>query len=156
MIERVAAEQAVDVYDVEMSGRVLRVMVDSPEGASLDTCARFSRALSAELDYRDLMPGKYFLEVSSPGIERPLRRPADFVRAVGSSVKVVTTGGAIEGRLVAADEQGLGVELPPVAGSAETRWIEYAQVRRARVRVSDEELFAGSRDRRQSSKRKDE
>lgn len=144
------------MYDVEMSGRVLRVMIDTPEGASLDTCARFSRALSDELDYRDLMPGKYFLEVSSPGIERSLRRPSDFVRAVGTTVKVVTTNGAVEGRLVAADEQGIGVELPPEAGAAETRWIDHAQVKRARTRVSDDELFAGSRDRRQSSKRKDE
>lgn len=156
VIERVAAEQAVEVYDAEMSGRVLRVMIESPQGTSLDSCAQFSRALSAELDYRDLMPGKYFLEVSSPGVERQLRRPADFVRAVGSLVKVVTAEGSLEGRLVRADDCSIAVELPPAEGASETRLLEYSQVRRARVRVSDAELFADGRGHRQSSKRNDE
>jgi ribosome maturation factor RimP len=149
-------EQRIEVCDIELSGRVLRVTVESPDGISLDRCASFSRALSSELDYRDLMPGKYFLEVSSPGIERQLRRPSEFSRVVGSLVRVVSRSGTVEGRLIAADEQGIAVELPPSGGAAETRWYAYDGVKRARIRVPDSELFASGRDQRQSSKRKDE
>ncbi len=155
-VERVATEQGVALYDIEISGRVLRIAIESPRGTSLDACARFSHALSAELDYRDLMSGRYFLEVTSPGIERKLRRPEDFIRALGQMVKVVSSIGPLEGRLVAADADGIAVELDPAKGAAETRFLEYRQVTRAQVRVSDEELFSDNRDRRQSSKRNDE
>jgi ribosome maturation factor RimP len=155
-VARVADDQSVHVHDVELSGRVLRVTIESPDGISLDRCAEFSKALSAELDYRDLMPGKYFLEVSSPGVERRLRRASDFVGAVGSQLKLTTRGGQVEGRLSTADENGIAVELPPTRGSAETRWIPYGDIKRARVCVSDNELFARGGDQRQSTTRKDE
>lgn len=155
-VARVADAQSVHVHDIELSGRVLRVTIESPDGTSLDRCAEFSKALSSELDYRDLMPGKYFLEVSSPGVERRLRRPRDFLGAVGSQLRLTTRGGPVEGRLVIADENGIAVESPPARGAAETRWIPYGDIKRARVCVSDSELFARGGDHRQSIVRKDE
>jgi ribosome maturation factor RimP len=66
----------------------LRVYIDSPRGVNVDDCARVSRQLSALLDVEDPLPGQYTLEVSSPGLDRPLVKPEDFRRFVGETVKV--------------------------------------------------------------------
>jgi ribosome maturation factor RimP len=74
---------------VKISGPTLQVMAERPDGTfSIDDCERVSRALSPALDVADLMPGRYYLEVSSPGIDRPLVRPADFARWVGHEAKI--------------------------------------------------------------------
>jgi len=67
---------------------LLRIYIDSPEGITLDDCQRVSDALSGVLDVEDPFPGQYRLEVSSPGLERPLFRQADFERFVGHPVQV--------------------------------------------------------------------
>lgn len=72
------------------SGRrcVLRVFVDKPGGVTVDDCAAVSQVLSPVLDATDLFSASYVLEVSSPGFDRPLRRPKDFERFVGQLVRV--------------------------------------------------------------------
>lgn len=72
------------------SDRVLRVYIDRPEGIVVDDCADVSRQVSAVLDVEDPIPGSYTLEVSSPGLDRPLVKPADFERFTGHLVKVRT------------------------------------------------------------------
>ena len=67
---------------------VLRVTVDREGGVDLDTIAQTSERISRRLDLEGFEPGPYTLEVSSPGIERPLREPRDFTRGVGEKVKV--------------------------------------------------------------------
>ncbi len=83
----------------DLGGWVLRLYIDKPggphapgQGISLDGCAEVSQELSAVLDVSDAVPGAdhYSLEVSSPGLDRPLRRDSDFSRAVGKKVKVRT------------------------------------------------------------------
>src|SRR5205814_2308120 len=74
----------------ETGRRVLRVIVDSPSGLDLDGIAELSERLSRRLDLEGFSPGPYSLEVSSPGIERPLRRPDEYSRQVGRTVKVKT------------------------------------------------------------------
>ena len=70
---------------------VLRLYIDREgKGVTIDDCETVSRALEPVLDVEDIIPQKYFLEVSSPGIERPLRRPKDFERFAGSFVKLDT------------------------------------------------------------------
>jgi len=72
------------------SGRnFLKVLIHKPGGASLGDCALVSRSLSDLLDTEDPLPGPYILEVSSPGLDRPLTKPADFERNIGKEVKVV-------------------------------------------------------------------
>jgi ribosome maturation factor RimP len=66
----------------------LRLYIDAPAGISLDDCERVSRAVSEVLDAEDPVPGQYTLEVSSPGLERPLRTEAQFARYVGATVFV--------------------------------------------------------------------
>jgi len=81
----------------ESGGTILRLYIDREAGVTLDDCARISRQVSAELDAEDPLPGRYTLEVSSPGLDRPLSRPRDFERFVGSTVRV-TTAAPLEGQ----------------------------------------------------------
>lgn len=74
----------------ESGGMILRLYIDREGGVTLDDCARISRQVSAELDADDPLPGRYTLEVSSPGLDRPLTRERDFERFAGSTVRVVT------------------------------------------------------------------
>lgn len=138
---RVAGELGVSIYYMEMSGTTLRVVIDAPGGATHAMCAGFSRSMSAELDFRDLVPGDYRLEVSSPGIERRLYRPTDYQSAVGRHVRIRTRDGARDGIISAADDAAvtLAVEEGATLGSER---LEYSAILSGRVRVSDEELFA--------------
>ena len=69
---------------------MLRLYLDKPGGITLDDCAAVSRELSETLDVEDVVSERYTLEVSSPGLNRPLRKPADFARYAGRLVKVRT------------------------------------------------------------------
>jgi ribosome maturation factor RimP len=98
--ERVTAGYGLEVFDVqfrrEAGGMVLRVQIDRPGPAataedcvSVEDCARVSRDLSAIFDVEDVVPTAYTLEVSSPGLDRPLRRPDDYRRFAGRRAKLV-------------------------------------------------------------------
>ncbi|MCL6637396.1 MAG: ribosome maturation factor RimP [Alicyclobacillus sp.] len=81
--------ELVDIeYKKEGSNWYLRVFIDKPGGVDIDDCSRVSERLSERLDEVDPIPTSYYLEVSSPGAERPLKKPADFARAVGQYVHV--------------------------------------------------------------------
>jgi ribosome maturation factor RimP len=97
---RVAAGYGLEIFDVqfrrEAPGMVLRVQIDRPgpaasaeESVSVEDCAHVSRDLSAILDVEDLVPTAYTLEVSSPGLDRPLRREDDYRRFAGRRAKIV-------------------------------------------------------------------
>jgi ribosome maturation factor RimP len=90
-----------ELWELEYSpGRgngFLRLYIDAAAGITLDDCERVSRAVSEVLDSEDPIPGQYTLEVSSPGLERPLRTAEHFARFVGETVSVETVQ-AIEGR----------------------------------------------------------
>jgi len=95
LVEPVAAELDLEVLDVEFSGnasrRVLRIYLDSSvEGraATLADCEAVSRRVGDVLDAHEAVLGRYLLEVSSPGLDRPLRKPAHFERAVGQKVRL--------------------------------------------------------------------
>ncbi|WP_080839849.1 ribosome maturation factor RimP [Cohnella massiliensis] len=83
--------QLVDVEYVKEGGNwFLRVFVDKEGGIDIDDCSRISEYLSAKLDETDPIPDAYFLEVSSPGAERPLKKPEDVAKAVGRHVFITT------------------------------------------------------------------
>lgn len=83
--------ELVDVEYVKEGGnRYLRIVADKPGGIDIEDCSRISEYMSAKLDETDPIPDAYFLEVTSPGAERPLKKPDDFVRAVGRHVFVTT------------------------------------------------------------------
>jgi ribosome maturation factor RimP len=91
-----AQAEGMEIIDIELrhegtrGGRILRVYLDKEGGPNVDDLSRVSRQLSDLLDTHDAVDGAYTLEVSSPGINRPLRRPEHFVRFVGKRVRVRT------------------------------------------------------------------
>ena len=91
-----AAQEGIELVDVELGGpggrQTLRLFIDKPEGVSLDDCTSVSRAVSAALDVEDPIQGAYDLEVSSPGLDRPLRTPEHFQKFLGQRVRVKTFG----------------------------------------------------------------
>lgn len=94
IIEPILAEMGFELVDIEYLSeygrRVLRIYVDTENGITLDDCALVSREIGNLLDIRDIVQHEYVLEVSSPGLNRPLRKEEDFLRAVGKRVKART------------------------------------------------------------------
>ena len=93
LAEPVATAEGVDLLDVEVKGqrnrRLVRLVADADDGLDVDRIAKISRAVGDALDDDDLIAGAYTLEVTSPGVDRPLRAPRDFARNVGREVRVV-------------------------------------------------------------------
>jgi ribosome maturation factor RimP len=94
VVTPVVAGQGYELVDLElkheMGAWVLRVFIDGPNGIGLDDCANVSRELSPVLDVADVIPMRYNLEVSSPGLDRPLKKEADFARFLGKKAKIRT------------------------------------------------------------------
>ncbi len=123
VIRPVVAAAGMDLEAIRVSAagrrRLLRVVVDSDRGVSLDDAATISRQLSAALDTVAVMGDfPYTLEVSSPGVDRPLTDPRHWRRAVGHLVQVTVTdagvsgvSGSISGRIVAADSDGVTLDV---------------------------------------------
>lgn len=79
-------------YLREHEGWILRLFIDKPGGVGIDDCTQASHAVETALDVEDFIPHEYSLEVSSPGLDRPLKKPEHFQKALGKKVKVKTFG----------------------------------------------------------------
>lgn len=95
IVERVAASSGLEVVEVELRGggkaRMLRIFIDKEGGVTHEDCSNFSREVGTIFDVEDAVPGgTYTLEVSSPGLDRKLSKPAEFERFSGSLVKLMT------------------------------------------------------------------
>jgi len=126
--ERVAASHGLSVWDIqsrrEATGHVVRVIVDRPgpaatpeESVSIEDCEQVNREMSTILDVEDPLPFAYTLEVSSPGLDRPLRDRSDYERFTGRLAKVVLAEAvdnqkAFEGRLRGVDASDVLLEAP--------------------------------------------
>ena len=120
LVEPVASDLQLDLYDIERRGGTIRITLDtppgSPAGVSLDTLSLATRQISRELDHEDPIAGRYTLEVTSPGLERALRTPAHFQREVGKDITVrlrdvEADERRVRGKLVAADDQAATILL---------------------------------------------
>jgi len=119
--------------DVVGQRRLVRVVVDADGGVSLDDLAEASRAIGQHLDQSEAAPGgSYTLEVSSPGVDRPLTEPRHWRRASGRLVKVpmVAGKGSVSGRVVRAGDAGVTLEI----GGA-TRHFTYNELGPGRIQV---------------------
>ena len=128
--------RGLDLVDVEVHGAELTVFVDRDGGVGLDELGDATRDVSAALDALDPMPGRYTLSLSSPGLERRLRTPAHFVKAVGETVTLRVNAGTadvrrLRGTLTAADDAGCTLSGPEVPGGEQH--IAYDQIERART-----------------------
>ena len=133
---------------------VLQIMAERLDGnpMTVDDCAEISRAVSALLDVEDPIPGAFTLEVSSPGLDRPLTRRADYTRFAGQEAKVETRmpiegRKRFKGRLLGLD--GEAVKLATAEGEAA---IPLADIAKAKLVITEELLAADKRRHRQSEK----
>jgi len=137
LIEKKLGELGVELVDLEFkreaAGRVLRLFIDEPGGVDLNRCEQVSQALSSLLDEADIIKGSYFLEVSSPGLERRLTKPQHFQRFSGRKVKLqlkekVAGRKKFSGKLAAADERGIIIET-----EAGKFYFNYEQIEKANL-----------------------
>jgi ribosome maturation factor RimP len=156
--DRVAASSGLEVVEVELLGggkaRMLRVFLDRPAagrdplaGVTHEDCANFSREFGTILDVEDVMPGSYTLEVSSPGLDRKLVKPADFSRFTGSRLKLMTrqpvnNNRHFEGRLESFQDGRLTLDLSVASHKSRKKMgesagkkieIEFANVEKANL-----------------------
>ena len=148
--ERVAGSSGLEVVEIDFRGagksRMLRVYLDKPAGVTHEDCAQFSREFGTILDVEDVVPGgTYVLEVSSPGLDRKLTRPADYERFAGSKVKLMTREPVngnrhFEGRLESFHDGRLTLDLSeargkhrPAAGSPQKLEIDLVNVEKANL-----------------------
>lgn len=125
----------------EGTGRVLRVTLDGPDGVGIHDCTRVTHQVSPLLDADDPIQGRYRLEVSSPGMERPLQRPEDYERFVGYRARIRLAPGfprrRYTGTLKGLDEHELLIEVD----GAEHR-LPFDDIERARLELTLEEYEA--------------
>jgi ribosome maturation factor RimP len=145
LIMAAAAEAGVQVYDIEYGPHQLQVFIDAPTGVTVDACSRVSEILSRRLDESSLILEQYRLEVSSPGLERKLRGIEDFRRIPGKLVHVVTEHGGLDGTVQEVSDAALVLALADEQGRPQpgrTTRVEWKEIKRARLKVSEQELFA--------------
>ena len=138
--EAIASLPGIDLesIDIAKAGRrdLVRVVVDRDGGIDLDAVADVSRAVAEALDApesADVFPGAYVLEVTSPGVDRPLTEPKHWRRSLHRLVRVQRAAGdEVEGRIVAVDETGATLAL---AGAGQTLLVPFADVAKAIVQV---------------------
>jgi len=92
VVTPILESMGLDLFDLEWSGRGtgnhLRIFIDKAAGITLEDCEQASRFIGHALDVADPIPGSYVLEVSSPGLDRPLRKPEDYIRSIGKLVRL--------------------------------------------------------------------
>jgi len=140
LVRPVVAAEAMELVDVQLAGtrnrRMLRIFIDKPGGVTLDDCENISTQVGALLDLNDLIEGSYTLEVSSPGLDRPLKSGRDFCRALGRRVRVelstpMSGRNLLRGRVVQVQGETITLEEEPGDRLA----IPLDAVARARVEV---------------------
>lgn len=135
LIEPLVTSQGAEVVDVEHGPGLLRIYLDLVEGGiDLETITRFSEQISDLLDLHDPVPGRYTLEVSSPGLERPLKTPPQFQRFVGTTVNIkakahVEGERRFQGPLTGATDDEVTVSIP----GGEPRILRYDDIEKAKT-----------------------
>jgi ribosome maturation factor RimP len=147
LIEPTLSGMGYELVRVVVSGRdrpTLQVMIDRLDGApiTVDDCETASRALSAKLDVEDPIASSYTLEVSSPGIDRPLVRPKDYLRFAGHVARIearapIAGRRRFTGRIIGADDARLRIAVEE--GEVE---IPFSEVARAKLLLTDELIAA--------------
>jgi len=142
-IEETVTSCGVEFYDAEFNGKTLRVLITKSDGITVDICANVSQQLSQRLDVENLILDRYFLEVSSPGIERKIRNQKDFQDNIGKMITISSRSGGFKGRILSVTDSGAMIKN--TAGSSAKpdaeSFILFTDIHHAHVMVSDEELF---------------
>jgi len=140
MAERVSSSEGLALVDVELKGgqtnALLRIYIDKPGGISHADCQLVSEQMSALLDVEDLIPGSYTLEVSSPGLDRKLTKPSDYVHFAGRRARLVLrepmgSEKVVEGRLAGFEAGRVRLDL----GEGGLKELELSNIQKARLVV---------------------
>lgn len=140
LADSLAMEYGIQVVDIELAGSkrkpLLRVFIDKKGGVTLDDCEKFSRALSASLDVEDPIKFSYILEVSSPGLDRPLKGVRDFETNVGKLARVITKESIdrqnfFMGRIIAVKDNNIKLLI----GEKVEMDIPFEQISKARLEI---------------------
>jgi len=140
IVAPILESMGLELIDLEWSGQAkgghLRIFIDKAGGIKVEDCEQVSRYVGHALDVADPIPNKYILEVSSPGLDRPLRKPADYIRSIGKLVRLkfnrpVRGDWVLIGRLERFDDDGLSVK--PDDGEAVR--IALGEVAQARLEI---------------------
>ena len=128
-----------EIVEVEVKGggnnRLVRISIDKPEGVTHGDCELVSQQVGTILDVEDVVPGRYTLEVSSPGIERPLVKPQDFTRFAGKKAKItlkepIDQRHNFEGKLAGFEDGAIALETAP----GQTLRVPFENVRKANLK----------------------
>jgi ribosome maturation factor RimP len=139
VVAPICTDLGLNIYDVEHRGSTVRVTVDRAGGVDLEALSLATRLISRELDHRDPVPGRYHLEVSSPGLERVLRTPEHFRGAVGQTVSLRLHPGIGELRRLTGVITDVGEDdVTVLVGEPEPRehTVRLADIERARTTFS--------------------
>ncbi len=139
IVEPLLADLGIELIDLQFTGGILRVSADKPGGIDMSAIRSATKAISRAMDEHDPVSSKYTLEVSSPGLERPLRTPAHYERAMGTAVRIklvprVDGNRRIEGTVTAVSAETVQIALGADGdGDGELVTIAYDDILKART-----------------------
>lgn len=126
--------ELVELNGIRLGGRlVIRAYIHKSGGVNIDDCQALSRACSDYLDSENVIHGRYTLEVSSLGLDRPLLKPDDFKRRLGEVISLVLQSGnrpqeVVEGKLILADEKGI-----TLSNQDQKQYFSYDEIKRGKI-----------------------
>ncbi len=140
LAEPVAHGLGLELVDVEYTSedgrKILRVTIDKPEGITLENCADLSHELSTIFDVDDIVPDHYNLEVSSPGLDRRLKKREDFLEAVGKKIKLRTKELVLNRRNFLATVEAVGESSVELKDIDQEYWtVEFDNIDKARLEI---------------------
>jgi ribosome maturation factor RimP len=142
IVERHLPDPSYYVVDVKISGnrggeKVL-VLVDGDHGISVDTCARITRSLSNDLDEMNMFEGRHTLEVSSPGVDYPLKSERQYLKNLGRSLNIeMVSGDKIKGSLLETEHAGITIQVQKGKKyEKEKLYIPFSDIKRSKVLVT--------------------
>ena len=152
IVSSVIDSLGLSLYYIEFSRTILRVMIEANDNpVTIENSSSVARMLSSKLDSVNLIPYRYYLEVSSPGIERGLYEPEHYKRFIGETCRLSTKFGSFLGKIVDADETKL--KVMPLEGSTVLTGLNYdeinkyiivpfTEIKSGQLKVLDDTLFA--------------
>ncbi|WP_424962469.1 ribosome maturation factor RimP [Ekhidna sp.] len=134
--EAISDKNSLFLVDVKVKGNTgnqkVLVFVDGDDGISIDECSSISRKIGAELEENDIMPGKYTLEVSSPGLDFPITLHRQYEKNVGRSLQVELVNGQMEeGELVEVTKDAIVLK-----GKKVNQSLDFEEIKQSKVKVS--------------------
>ena len=139
ILNSLLGEKGLELFDIqyrrEGRGKILRIFIDKQGGVTIGDCTEISRELSTILDVHDIVPGPYTLEVSSPGLDRPLKKPGDFERFKGRRVKIRTIRDIEERRVFVGRLLDFMNDIASVEVDGRTYLIPYSEVEKANLEL---------------------